>query len=43
LVAVVLAGVTTRLISSQVFEPTSPAQISSVPGRCVIRNGLRRP
>ena len=32
-----------RLISSQVFQPTSPAQISPVPGRNVKRNGLRKP
>ena len=32
-----------RLISSQVFQPTSPSQTSLVPGRIVMRNGLRRP
>ena len=36
-------GAVTRLISSQSFQPTSPAQTSLVPGRVVIRNGLRRP
>ena len=33
----------TRLISSHVFQPTSPAQSSPVPGRKVKRNGLRKP
>src|ERR1700741_4585058 len=33
----------TRLISSHVFQPTSPAHTSLVPGRTVMRNGLRRP
>ena len=32
-----------RLISSYVFQPTSPDQISPVPGRNVKRNGLRKP
>jgi hypothetical protein len=41
--AVALAGAATRLISSQVFQPTSPIHSSSVPGRWVMRNGLRRP
>ena len=41
--AVALAGAITRLISSHVFHPTSPTQSSSVPGRWVIRNGLRSP
>ena len=36
-------GLPSRLISSQVFQPTSPAQTSVVPGRMVIRKGLRRP
>ena len=36
-------GLVTRLISSQSFQPTSPIQISLVPGRKVKRKGLRRP
>ncbi len=32
-----------RSISSHVLHPTSPTQISPVPGRIVKRNGLRRP
>ncbi len=31
------------MISSQLFQPTSPTQISFVPGRKAIRNGLRSP
>ena len=38
-----LVGAGTRLISSQAFQPTSPAHTSLVPGRTVMRNGLRRP
>ena len=34
---------TSLSISSQLFWPTSPAQISLVPGRIVNRNGLRKP
>ena len=36
-------SVCTRSISSQVPQPTSPIQISEVPGRNVNRNGLRNP
>src|SRR5512143_1527594 len=36
-------GEAIRSISSQSFQPTSPTQISDVPGRVVIRNGLRSP
>src|SRR5512133_60423 len=36
-------GLVIRLISSQVFQPTSPLQSSFVPGRNVKRNGLRSP
>ncbi len=32
-----------RSISSQVLQPTSPTQISPVPGRIVKRKGLRKP
>ena len=32
-----------RSISSQVLQPTSPTQISLVPGRTVKRKGLRKP
>ena len=32
-----------RLISSQLLQPTSPSQTSLVPGRMVMRNGLRIP
>ena len=36
-------GLTMRLISSQSFQPTSPIQISVVPGLNVNRNGFRNP
>ncbi len=36
-------GLTTRLTSSQVFQPVSEIHASFVPGRIVSRNGLRRP
>jgi hypothetical protein len=38
-----LVGAAMRLTSSHSFQPTSPAQISPVPGRSVSRNGLRNP
>ena len=37
------SGSTRRLTSSQVPQPTSPAQTSFVPGRTSIRKGFRRP
>jgi hypothetical protein len=36
-------GTSTRLISSHAFQPTSAIQSSFVPGRRVMRYGLRRP
>ena len=42
-VSVAASGFTTRSISSQLPQPTSPIQSSLVPGRNVKRNGLRRP